>query len=162
VKLVTARAPDAYAVAAHVEPDGKDPNRVLIVADRVPPGAAVGERVSFQVASIPGVAFQGHVDAIAPDRATLRAGMMNRDRRLQPGMPGEMRIDHAGVPGLELPRAAILPDGAVLVVAGSLPDGRVRFVERPVTIAFDGGARSVTVTGLEPATQIAAEASQVP
>ena len=39
---------------------------------------------------------------------------------------------------------------------------RVRFVERPVTIAFDGGARSVTVTGLAPSVQVAAEASQVP
>ncbi len=79
-----------------------------------------GQRVTFQVAALPGRQFSGVVDFVDPvvqlpgRTITVKAQVPNRGRELQPGMFIEVRLATA-----VRPRAIVIPEDAVLPLQGS-------------------------------------------
>jgi biotin carboxyl carrier protein len=139
-----------------------DPAYVVVVADDVPRGVRAGAHASFRADGLPDVVFECNVATSTADPA-LRCPLPDPTRRLRPGTHGRLLLTVADAPGLAIPRAALVRDGAAVLVRGAAaPDGRVRFVETPVSVAFDGGrdAPVVTVTGLTGDESLLADASQ--
>jgi cobalt-zinc-cadmium efflux system membrane fusion protein len=102
-----------------------------------------GSSVSVAVVSYPGRVFEGKIDfisdAIDPSTRTAlaRAIIPNSDHTLKPGMFATVRIAVEGRDELAVPSTAVLRQSGqpiVYVSLGATPDGRQRFVRRPVLI----------------------------
>jgi membrane fusion protein, heavy metal efflux system len=120
--------------------------RVWVMADiyeidlaRVQAGATV----LVNVVSYPEHGFEGKLDfisdAIDPSTRTAvaRAILPNPEHLLKPGMFATVRIAIEGREALAVPQTAVLRQNGqpiVYVASGKSPDGRERFVRRPVLI----------------------------
>ena len=134
-----------------------DLDRVVLTTTAAPPGQRVGATVSFRVPEMADRVFQGEVSWVADDGSQLRTAMANADHTLHLGMSGTLLLEQENA-GRIIPRTALqvgspaagaAPRPSVVIVKrGNTPDGRVRFVETPAALVFDGGASSVTVSGL--------------
>ncbi|MBT8460880.1 MAG: efflux RND transporter periplasmic adaptor subunit [Gemmatimonadetes bacterium] len=81
---------------------------------------AVGQQITFRVASVPGRVFEGTVDFVNPRvqlpgrTITVKAQVLNEDRALKPGMFIEARL------ATEVrPQAVVVPEDAILPLQGA-------------------------------------------
>ncbi len=118
----------------------------------------VGNPVSVAVVAYPDRTFDGKIDwassTLDPTTRTIRVRctLPNPERLLRPGMYGTVTIQTEGRVALAIPRPAIMHIGAqtiAFVALGKLPDGTLRFQQRPISIDEDVPGEMVPVlTGL--------------
>jgi cobalt-zinc-cadmium efflux system membrane fusion protein len=119
-----------------------------------------GARVTVRVVSYPDRVFEGVVDWVSGQldpstrTAKVRCTIDNPDRALKPEMYATAAISVAEQRALALPRSALVRLGDQTMVfvqaADPAPDGRVRFMRRPVAVEEDEGGDYLPVThGLE-------------
>jgi biotin carboxyl carrier protein len=139
-----------------------DVSDVIATAGSVPPGVLVGSPVELRVDAYPNRVFMTAVGWIELDHSRFGCHISNPDHSLSPGTHGTLFVAQAGLPGLLVPRAAIVPGrSSVLLKTSAQPAGRVVVVETPVTIVFDGGAGPVRVSGLPAATSLVANVGEL-
>lgn len=121
---------------------------------------AAGADVAVTVVSYPEQVFAGKLDfvsdAIDPSTRTAvaRATIPNANHLLKPGMFATVRIATEGREALAVPQNAVLRQNGqpiVYVALGGAPDGRQRFVRRPVLIEEVDGDQLIAIRrGLNP------------
>lgn len=117
---------------------------------RVHPGAAV----RLTLAAFAGMVFDGTVDALLPTvdpvsrTQTARIVLDNPERRLTPGMVGEMRIENTGAEAAVLvPSEAVITTGTRQVVIVATGEGVFRAQE--VRIGAEAAGRSEVLSGID-------------
>ncbi|HXI19550.1 MAG TPA: efflux RND transporter periplasmic adaptor subunit, partial [Gemmatimonadales bacterium] len=144
-KLVTLRTVDPEHVTFTV------PERYAGVVRR-------GQKVSFQVASLPGEEFNGLVDFVSPSvqlparTLLIKALVPNPNRHLQAGMFVATRLATA-----VRPHAVIVPEDAILALQGqsyvwSVKDGKAS--RRPVSLGVRTVGEVEIQSGIEAGEQV--------
>ncbi len=113
-----------------------------------------GARVIATTSAVPGVRFNGRVQAILPDVDTTtrtvkaRMELANPGGRLVPGMFVQMQfMDMRGGRALVVPTEAIIQTGKRTLVMLALPDGRFRPAQ--VVIGIETGGQTEITKGLQ-------------
>ena len=132
-----------------------DPQRAsFAVPERYASALAVGQRVGFEVAAVPGREFVGEVDFVDPRvelpgrTIRVKAQVANRERLLQPGMFIEARLATD-----VRPNAVLIPETAVVV----LDEGPVVWVvgtngqafRRPIRLGVRRPGLAEVLAGIE-------------
>ena len=119
------------------------------------PRVKTGAHVSVKVVAFPNRVFEGKVDWVSgvldPSTRTskVRCVFDNKDGALKPEMYATVQISVDEKRALAIPRPAVVRLGDSTVVfldEGQTPDGRERFVRRPVTVDEGEGGKWLTVT----------------
>lgn len=143
-----------------------DLSRVWVLADVYAMDVArvhVGDPVSFEVDGLPGRAFAGRIEFVAPTVSSetrtvqARISLANGDGALKPGMFGRVRIGAHGRAVLSVPSEAVIRTGredyVFLARAGGL------FEPRRVVVGAEAGERSEILRGLAAGDTVVASAS---
>ncbi len=137
-----------------------DPQRASFqVPERFSQRLAVGQQITFQVASVPDRVFEGTVDFVDPRvqlpgrTITVKARVANEDRALKPGMFIEARL------ATEVrPAAVVVPEDAILPLQGAdyvwtvNAEGAAERVEVELGVRTPGWVE--VVNGVEAGTQV--------
>ncbi len=137
-----------------------DPQRASFqVPERFSQRLAVGQQITFQIASVQGRVFEGTVDFVDPRvqlpgrTITVKARVSNEDRSLKPGMFLEARL------ATEVrPEAVVVPEDAILPLQGADYVWTVNGEGMAERVEVDLGVRTPgwveIVSGLEAGTQV--------
>lgn len=129
------------------------------VPERFAQRLALGQTITFRVASAPGRDFQGTVDFVDPRvelpgrTITVKARVSNDDRELKPGMFIEARLATE-----TRPEAVVVPEDAILALQGAdyvwivTDEGTARRVEVDLGVRTPGWVE--VRSGVEPGTQV--------
>jgi membrane fusion protein (multidrug efflux system) len=128
----------------------------------------IGQNIEISVATYPGQKFTGRVYFVSPQvdlktrRALVKAEIPNTDRRLKPGMFGNLILtlklrDDA----ILVPEIALMYDGdhARVFVATTTSSNQVAML-RPVTVGLRLPGRAEIVDGLQPGEKVVTEGTQ--